>query len=501
MRGLTTLILVFFWFGQGVSQSTLTAVDNPLLAFKGAYGAGAFTKDWVGRPLYFVDNCNPSGAGSLSAAISGVNSTGGVVIFNVACENGIENTYNGMTIDQDGNPNGGFYIAGQTAPGKIVVTGGRWRAEETDNIVIRYISHRPNYSGDDAFELISVENVIIDHVSAAWGGDEGYSTRAYGGNPNQNITFQNMFISSSKTGTLLGDSTDPSLAGNLSAHRNLYFNISHRVPNINSDGRADVINNLTWDWQSRLTFINGDTQLNHINNYYEPGIRTTIGDARNKAQQTDLPVIFTEGNVVGKGLFLETDNDRDLWDEFRSGVGGVDLGPSFFASTQYTPLLGNPVPVISADSTFVHVTQEAGNNRHIANDLSVVKDWDMVDDHYLSIISGGEGSHLVYENDPETFTSEQIYIDFHNLSHGTISASRPVGWDTDADGMPDVWELTEYGDLTQGSWGDFDSDGWTNLEEYLALVDVTAQSSPTQGKVINFGRAKIGGRLAKVITN
>lgn len=478
------------------AQSTLTSATDTTLAFKGAYGAGAYNKDWVGRNLYFVTNCDPSGAGSLQAAITSVNANGGVIIFNVACDNGIENSYNGMTIDQNGSGNGGFYIAGQTAPGKIIVTGGRWRAEETDNIVIRYISHRPNYSGDDAFELISCENVIVDHVSSSWGGDESYSTRAYAADPAQNITFQNMFVSSSKTGTLIGNSTDPSLAGNLSVHRNLYFNISHRVPNINADGRSDVINNLTWDWQARLTFVNGDSQLNHMNNYYGTGSRTAIGDARNKAQQTDAMVIYTDGNVVDKSLFLETDNDQDLWDEFNAGVGGTDLGPSYFTGTQYTPLLGNPVPVITADSTLALLPIEVGNSRYIADDFTIVKSWDTIDETYRQVVLSGEGSNINYENSPETFTSEAVYINFHALTHGTITASRPAGWDTDSDGLPDLWEEREYGDndgiveageLDQTTWGDFDGDGWRNLEEYLALVDQEVVASvgytvtPTSG--------------------
>jgi pectate lyase len=47
--------------------------------------------------------------------------------------------------------------------------------------------------------------------------------------------------------------------------------------------------------------------------------------------------------------------------------------------------------------------------------------------------------------------------------------TRPVNWDTDQDGMPDSWE-TQHG-LNSNSAadrnGDFDSDGYTNLEEYL----------------------------------
>ena len=46
--------------------------------------------------------------------------------------------------------------------------------------------------------------------------------------------------------------------------------------------------------------------------------------------------------------------------------------------------------------------------------------------------------------------------------------NRPDGWDTDEDGMPDSWELAhDLAPLIADNNGDFDSDGYTNLEEYL----------------------------------
>jgi hypothetical protein len=47
--------------------------------------------------------------------------------------------------------------------------------------------------------------------------------------------------------------------------------------------------------------------------------------------------------------------------------------------------------------------------------------------------------------------------------------TRPANWDTDQDGMPDTWE-TQHGlnpNHATDRNGDFDSDGYTNLEEYL----------------------------------
>ncbi len=49
--------------------------------------------------------------------------------------------------------------------------------------------------------------------------------------------------------------------------------------------------------------------------------------------------------------------------------------------------------------------------------------------------------------------------------------------DSDGDGLPDSWELQYFGDLRQGSDGDPDGDGFTNLEEFSAETDPTDSTS------------------------
>lgn len=52
------------------------------------------------------------------------------------------------------------------------------------------------------------------------------------------------------------------------------------------------------------------------------------------------------------------------------------------------------------------------------------------------------------------------------------------GADTDGDGIADAWELLHFGDLTiANSKSDFDHDGFTDLQEYLADTDPKDPSS------------------------
>jgi hypothetical protein len=49
--------------------------------------------------------------------------------------------------------------------------------------------------------------------------------------------------------------------------------------------------------------------------------------------------------------------------------------------------------------------------------------------------------------------------------------------DIDQDGLPDVWELEYFGDLSFGAGDDPDLDEFSNLEEYQAGTDPTDETS------------------------
>lgn len=58
------------------------------------------------------------------------------------------------------------------------------------------------------------------------------------------------------------------------------------------------------------------------------------------------------------------------------------------------------------------------------------------------------------------------------LAAGTDPANRlSTPDDTDADGLPDAWEILHFKDLLQGPLGDFDGDGATNIDEFTAGTD------------------------------
>jgi len=65
----------------------------------------------------------------------------------------------------------------------------------------------------------------------------------------------------------------------------------------------------------------------------------------------------------------------------------------------------------------------------------------------------------------------------HVLTLGFDLGTDLTNPDTDSDGLPDAWEIANFGNLDQNGSGDFDHDGLTNLQEYIIGSDPTNGSS------------------------
>ncbi|WP_179375830.1 T9SS type A sorting domain-containing protein [Winogradskyella wichelsiae] len=434
-------------------------------AFPSAFGAGANVSGGRGKPIYFVNNLNSTGLGSFRQAISDAGVTnGGNIVFNVSGTIELEPVEDWLTLNVSN-----LSIWGQTAPqGGITITGTRIKMQQCNNVIIRYLRIRPDYSGSDAFEIISSYDVILDHVSINWGGDESVSTRSYGGQPTYNITFQRLLVAESKTGTLFGNTGAPSEAYDLSIHNSLYFNVSHRHPNLFTDGRGDIINNVVWDWQARLSRIGGNGEVNMINNYYGMGSRNNLGNEVNCIDTNYSPSIYAAGNYIDKNIFTDPEADNKvLYVEFNLGAQDVPAPDIYFNDIAY-PLLGVPVEINAATDSFTDVINDVGANAYIDNNGVVQRESDFIDDDYLEVINLGEGSYETYENSPETFTSQQRYLDFHNnVSHIALS-TRPDNYDENGNGIADTWE-SNY--MNGASATDTASSGYTWFEEFVNQVD------------------------------
>lgn len=441
-------------------------VDNEfsteLKAFPTAYGAGAFASGGRGGQVIHVTNLNDSGAGSFRQALL----TRGkrIIVFDVS---GIIELESLLYVTEE---YGDFTIAGQTAPeGGITIAGNRiFFYEGVDNFIIRYVRFRGGVEGEnDSLTCQGVSNVIFDHCSFGFGLDEAMSITA--GNVDiSNITIQRSLFGESKTGTIVGAlGSDAGAADNISVINNLWYNITHRFPNVVGDGRFEVINNVVWGWVHRTLSSSGSFELNHLNNWHYFSAQNGFRDMYNMGPKYSVnsgktSEIYSEGNVYEPNIYTDVnaDNFEETWSIHLSDDATLkrdDPLPVKFKSDSRFDLLGSPVPLLTAEETYADVSGNVGANVRLDAGGNIVENKDALDTDYLNNVSA-----LNYVN-RRTFL--EYFIPAMPSNNGYT--------DSDRDGMPDAWETANgFNPSVDDSAEDMDGDGYTNIEEFLNLVDV-----------------------------
>ncbi|UCH11488.1 MAG: T9SS type A sorting domain-containing protein [Fidelibacterota bacterium] len=413
------------------------------LAFPGAEGYGRFTTGGRGGEVIEVTNLNDSGPGSLRAAVN-TNATR-TIVFRVSgtitLESRLEIKYGNLT------------IAGQTAPGDGICLRNYDLKVEASNVIIRYLRSRLGDSARieaDAMSGTGQKDIIIDHCSVSWSVDECMSF--YGG---ENVTIQWCLISESLHNSV--HSKGPHGYGgiwggvNCSFHHNMFAHHTSRNPRFNEgdresyglyDRNVDHRNNVIYNWGSNSAYGGKGGWYNLVNNYYKYGPATSKRD-RIVEPYDDVGWWYIEGNFVYGYPEITADN-------WAGGVQNVVLERIH----QYTPFPYASVVTHTAENTFEVVLADVG----------------------ASLRRDSIDARIVHEARTGTATHGGLTGD----STGIIDSQEDVGgWpelhtydvpaDGDHDGMADDWEAANGLDSTDASDrnGDFNGDGYTNLEKYL----------------------------------
>lgn len=462
-----------------VNDST---VSTDLKAFPTAYGAGSHTTGGRGGKVLYVTTTEDTGAeGSLRWAISQQGPR--IVVFKVG---GVFELTRGRL--KLGPLNNDLTIAGQTAPGDgVTISGDYLQMSNVDNVIMRYIRFRGVQNGAyqaDIITGIDCTNIIIDHCSANWGRDEIWSFTSsrtiIGQVTTGNITIQRSILAEMdpdhSTASLYGTISEEykSNSGDFSWNQNYAYNISHRFPNTLGTGKFEIKNNVVYNWAYRLTSAYYGAEVNQQNNYYKMGPRTLRNANGNEGgdlygvfnrvgNSGTEPTIYAKGNIV-PGVIDDVNADNfEMWRWFMNtdGKSRQSVVPRTMEKSTEPQPLGSSLPMLAAAEAYNSVLSDVGANKSLNEDGSYRINLDKLDSEYISAAWNNSGSSA-YRS-----VSEWVLPSYDNPNNTKHYL------DSDNDGMPDTWEVAMgLNPNVDDSSGDLDNDGYTNIEEFINLVDL-----------------------------
>ena len=421
-----------FYFLLSLFLLSCTNYSFSQLAFPTAEGFGKNATGGRGGQVIIVTNLNDSGSGSLRAALDAT--VPRTIVFEV-----------GGTINLNSNiyvSNGDLTLAGQTAPGDgILIKGGMVQFEES-NVIVRYIKFRPGPTAPSGYDAVSitawagntVEDIIFDHCSFSWGGDENFNIRGVNGGVVKNITLQNSIVSESTYGFLAGNG-----CFNISIYKNLFAlnserNIRSNYP-VSNELDFEMINNVVYGFRVATKPSLG-VQFSVLNNHYKLSsqvnpINNAVVDASSSGGgNTSQTHAYISGNIKPISM---TVNDSAL--------------NPYLETTAYESSGIIPIPASE-------LVNELMNN--VGASLPTR---DAVDIRIIDHFNNGDG----------TISSSGEYP---TILNGTALV------DTDNDGMPNVWEIENGLNINDASdRNDIQEDGYTNLEYYINFMSLILETN------------------------
>lgn len=493
-------------------------------AFPGADGAAVHVTGGRGGIVYHVTrldrNNSDAAKGTLRYGLtdSNFNHQPRTIVFDVAGtfwlgRFGAEKGHmNGWDTQSRLNLGNNVTIAGETAPGPVYIMGGVVKAGSS-NVILRNITVAPGYgmrgfekpdevppelprAGDfpDAYVYDAIDiggqGILISHVTTLYATDESISANEQA----RDVTIQYCNISqgqnypqadaegSGYTGHALGSLLQAGTDAKISVLHCLYAHQKGRLPRVGSESGAGAVNdfrnNVFYNWLGTAgTGASGQPSSNNfIHNFYLAG---PGGD-----DVSGVRIVSAKG---GTGLF---DGKGAAWT--RAYVTG---------NLKDTNKDGDPNDAVAADASFVNVASQGsaydvnigvtlGAQAALTDVLRHVgtrwweRDYDPLtgngeaidtpDERLIHEAMTGTGKIMAWADDP--FNSDPNEgVEWRKLlslradpTSGAAPFTRPAGWDTDQDGMPNAWEREHSLDVdVADNNADFDGDEYTNLEEYL----------------------------------
>ena len=444
-------------------------------AFPGAEGHGRYVTGGRGGKIVHVTNLNDSGTGSLRAAVNGSDKK--IVVFDVG---GV------IALKSDLKIGANTTIAGQTAPAPGITVRYYTIRPDASNIIVRFIRFRRGQEKDvndgaDAIWTRHQTGQIYDHCSFSWSIDEVASFY-----DNNNFTMQWCTLAESLNNAGHGKGAHGYggiWGGKLASfHHNLIAHVNNRSPRFNGaryDWTGYTSNKLysQYKWANAVQSENvdfrncviyncgngcyggpGGGRINIVNNYYKTGPaastdRVTNISIGNSTSSSDNSKYWNMTSLYYiKGNQVNSNANRD-WTgiNYDSGVFTIN-GEKYTLDTNH--YYGDDVTYTknSAGQDCVRIRLENPTEAGEVTTHSALKAYekvlsfagaslnrDDVDTRYAKETREGTATYS------GSVTKKKGRIDLVSDVQGYTEAnfgtgSRPAGYDTDNDGIPDEWE-------------------------------------------------------------
>ena len=450
------LIIILFFSVIGV------CVHARPLAFPGAEGYGKYTTGGRGGRVLIVTNLNDNGEGSLRYAVEQKGPR--IIVFAV---DGTIELKSSLRIDNDS-----ITIAGQSAPGDGICLKDYPLIVNASNVIVRYIRVRVG----DRHQLDSdaigggrygQKNVILDHISVSWSIDECLSIYK-----TENLTVQWCLVTHSLNSSVhtKGSHGFGGIWGGYKAtfHHNLLANHASRNPRFASvDGTkwVDYRNNVIYNWGFKTDYGGGNhAEINMVNNYYKPGPASQHHRLLDVAED-GTGRYYVAGNVMEGDKAVTDNNRRAIIDcagkcyirnvKSASLTSGINLEAVPDRGEECSScLVDTPFPYEPIDEDIPFIAY-----RRVLKSVGCSFSRDSYDQEILYQVKEGLG----------TFGTNGIINSQEDVGGWPILRVGKPLIDTDADGMPDVWENAHglnANDASDASNYTLD-EKYTNIEVYL----------------------------------
>ena len=484
-------------------------------AFPGAEGHGRYVTGGRGGEVRHVTNLNDKGEGSLRAAVNG--SKAKIVVFDVSGIIGLESD---LVIGANTT------IEGQTAPAPGITV--RYRTVRPgDNNIIRFIRFRRGEEKDvndgaDATWQRQKDGIVLDHCSFSWSIDEIASFY-----DKQHFTMQWCTLGEAlaNPGHSKGEHSYGGIWGGKGAsfHHNFLAHMQNRVPRFcgarydwngydkekyANSIQAEIVdfrNCVMYNWGNGNGCYGGTGggNINIVNNYYKAGPATS-----NKTRVTQISVA-TSSNASGSpfmgycaryyinGNYVTAAGDKAQNYDWQGVIydGGTNIIDGERCIPDEKHLYGENVTYYKntkdQDCVRIKLDEEAETGKVTTHSAEMAYQQvliyagaslhrDAVDTRYMQEAADGTTTYIgtaTKTGDGKTITHRPGIIDFVKDQGGyeLESATRPEGFDTDGDGMPDEWEKANGLDPNTDDAAEYTLDKigfYTNVEVYCnSLVE------------------------------